>query len=140
MMLILLFAGCVSHSTFHVTKSILTVINMTGKSVDWYSSLEEDPAAQIVGLPNKQEDEAILREPLENLGRCHSAEKHVRILLAMEAFKSLNTQDKGEHLQRQKATCHPPGIPEEVSFSMPSCSNFACRFYCIPWYFQRHRH
>ena len=32
------------------------------------------------------------------LGRSHSAEKHVRILLAMETFKSLHTQDKSERL------------------------------------------
>ena len=31
------------------------------------------------------------------LGRYHSTEKRVRILLAMETFKSLHTQDKGEH-------------------------------------------
>ena len=56
-------------------------------------------------LPNKlsgfriiRKDEAILQEPLENLGRCHSAEKQVLILLVMEAFNSLTTQDKGERL------------------------------------------
>ena len=38
---------------------------------------EEDPAEQVVGLPNYQEDEAILQDPFENLGRCHSAEKQV---------------------------------------------------------------
>ena len=37
------------------------------------------------------------------LGRSHSAAKRVRILLAMETFKSLHTQDKGERLKRQKA-------------------------------------
>ena len=35
---------------------------------------------------------------LENLGRCHSAEKHVLVVLALEAFESLNTQDKGQRL------------------------------------------
>ena len=33
-----------------------------------------------------------------NLGRSHLAETHVRILLATEAFKSLNTQDKSDRL------------------------------------------
>ena len=44
------------------------------------------------------------------------------------SLQSLNTQDKGERLQRQKATCHPPGIPDEIA--------------CIPhqWAFQcKHR-
>ena len=36
--------------------------------------------------------------PGKNRGRSHSAENHVCILLAMEAFKSLHTQDKGERL------------------------------------------
>ena len=43
-------------------------------------------------------------------------------------LQSLNTQDKGERLQRQKATYHPPGIPDEIA--------------CIPhqWAFQyKHR-
>ena len=49
-------------------------------------------------IPNIQHWTLFL-EPLvsgKNLGRSHSAEKHVRILLAMEAFKSLHIQDKGE--------------------------------------------
>ena len=35
-------------------------------------------------VPNCQEDEAILRETLEDLGRSPSAKKHVRMVLAMK--------------------------------------------------------
>ena len=59
------------------------------------------------------------------LGRSHSAEKHVRIFLAMETFKSLNTQDKGERLQRQKAcsaTCLRISMCERVPST--TCSLF----------------
>ena len=42
------------------------------------------------------------------LGLSHSAEKHARMLLALEIFKSLHTQDKGERLQRQGLASHSP--------------------------------
>ena len=95
-MLILLVAGCVSHCTFHVLIHLdRDQHDWCGKSlnfngmVDWYSSLEDDPAAQIVGLPNIRRT----RLPFE------MAEKHVRIFVGrVEAFKSLNTQDKGERV------------------------------------------
>ena len=59
------------------------------------------------------------------LGRSHSAEKHVRILLAMETFKSLHTQDKGERLQRQKA-CSATCLRISMCELMPTttCSQF----------------
>ena len=60
--------------------------------------LEEDLVAYIVVLPNYQKDEVTLREHLENLVRSSSAERRVLIVLAMEAFEHLNTQDKGERL------------------------------------------
>ena len=67
-------------------------------------------------LPNYQEDEATFRETTDNLVRFPSAERRVCILLATGAFENLNTQDKGECLQRQKATYHPPGIPDQWAF------------------------
>ena len=40
----------------------------------------------------------MLRETLEDLHRSPSAEKHLRIVLAMEAREGLNTRDKVESL------------------------------------------
>ena len=59
------------------------------------------------------------------LGRSHPADNRVRILLAMETFKSLRTQDKGERLQRQRAcsaTCLRISICEWVPST--TCSLF----------------
>ena len=46
--------------------------------------LEEDPVAHFVILPIYQEDETLHRETLENLGRSPAAEKHMRMVLAMD--------------------------------------------------------
>merc|ERR1712136_553714 len=128
-------------STFYVITAILTMINMTwvanlaifsgvgawrmrsASSINWHSLLEEDPVTHFVVLPNYQEDEAMLRETLENLGRSPSAEKHMRIVLAMEAREGPNTRDKAERLmaatghlfEDMMATYHPPGIAGKVA-------------------------
>ena len=141
MMLMLLVAGWISPSTFYVITAILTMINMTwvanlaifsgvgawrmrsASSINWHSLLEQDPVTHFVVLPNYQEDEAMLRETLENLGRSPSAEKHMRIVLAMEAREGPNTRDKAERLmaatghlfEDMMATYHPPGIAGEVA-------------------------
>ena len=65
----------------------------------------------------------MFRETLENLGRSPSAEKHVRIMLPIEAREGPNTQDKAERLmaatghlfEDMMATCHPPGIAGEAA-------------------------
>ena len=46
--------------------------------------LEEDPVAHFVILPKYEEDETVLRETLEHLGCSPSAEKHMRMVLAMD--------------------------------------------------------
>ena len=46
--------------------------------------LEEDPVAHFVILPNYEEDETVLRETLESRGCSLSAEKHMRMVLAMD--------------------------------------------------------
>ena len=66
----------------------------------------------IVLLPNYQEDEATLRETPDDLVHSPSAD----ILLATDTFENRNTQDKGSCLQRNKATYHPPGIPDQWAF------------------------
>ena len=68
----------------------------SASSVDWYSSLEEDPVAHLVVLPNYQEDEAAFRRARENLRRARSGEKHKRIVLTMEGLEGPNSQDKAE--------------------------------------------
>ena len=69
------------------------------------------------------------------------AEKHVRILLAMETFNSLHTQDKGERLQRQKAcsaTCLRISMCERVasttcSLSLPDYAGVKLEGPCQGW-------
>ena len=73
--------------------------------------LEEDPVVHFVILPNYQEDETLHRETLENLGRHPSAEKHMRMVLAMDRLVVAT----GHLLRNLMANCHPPGIAEEVS-------------------------
>ena len=75
------------------------------------------------------EDETMHRGILENLGRSPSGEKRVRIVLATEARKGPNTQDKAErfmaaigHHEVVMATYHAPGIPDEV-----------CKSSCTSW-------
>ena len=62
----------------------------------------------------------MLRETLEDLHRSPSAEKHLRIVLAMEAREGLNTRDKVESLpvatghlfEGTMGIYHPPGIAD----------------------------
>ena len=64
----------------------------------------------------------MFREALGNLGRSPSAEKRMRIVLALEAREGPSAQDKaerltaatGHHLEDVMATCHPPGIAGRV--------------------------
>ena len=85
--------------------------------------LEEELVAHSVVLPNYQEDETLLRETLENLGRSRSTEKYIRLMLTMEGLDGPNTQDKAErfmaatgHLfEAMMATYHPSGIAGDVA-------------------------
>ena len=67
------------------TEPSISLWRLACKYFQCISFLEEDPVAHFVMFP-------------VHLGRSHSAEKHVRIVLAMEARKSLNTQNKSECL------------------------------------------
>ena len=97
----------------------------SAKSVDWYPSFEEDPAEQIVGLPNFQKDEVILQEPLENLGRCHSAEKHVRILFAMVFLRPVGLPTT---LEETKSGTSPPVSLGVLLISFMTIHLFQFRF------------
>ena len=78
--------------------------------------------SHILVLPNYQ-DEATLRETLDDLVHSPSAGRYIDILLATDAFENRNTQDKGSCLQRKKATYHPPGIPDQWAFRQWNFTN-----------------
>ena len=59
-----------------------------------YSLLQENPVTDPFVRPNSQEDEATFREAREKTSRFPSGEKHVRVVLAMEASEGLNAQEK----------------------------------------------
>ena len=61
-------------------------------SFDVVVLLEEDTVTHFVILPNYEEDETVLRETLGNLGCSPSADKHMRIVLAMELFMAATTR------------------------------------------------
>ena len=58
-----------------------------------FAMVKEDPVTCVVVLPYFLEDEAVLRENLENLGRSPPAEKHMRVVLATEARKGPHSHD-----------------------------------------------
>ena len=66
-------------------------------SIDWYSSLEEDPCRTHSRASESPGGRVSMhRETLENLGSSPFAKKHVRIVLATEAREGFDTQDKAE--------------------------------------------
>mmetsp|Transcript_38216 Transcript_38216/g.110263 ORF Transcript_38216/g.110263 Transcript_38216/m.110263 type:complete len:717 (-) Transcript_38216:237-2387(-) len=101
-----------------------------GSMVDWQDLLEqlqnEDPTANdvlhIVLLPNYKENEKMLKETLENLGRSPMARSRTRIILAMEAREGPAGREKAERLIAATqhlfadifATYHPENLPGEV--------------------------
>ena len=62
-----------------------------------FTFLEEDSVTDFAVLPTSP-DETMFRQAFGNLSRSPSAEKHVRIALAIEAREGLNTKDRAEHL------------------------------------------
>ena len=52
----------------------------SASSVDWPSFARKTPSHTLSSFPSYQEDEAMFRETIENLGRAPSAEKHGRIV------------------------------------------------------------
>ena len=73
----------VSPSTSYVIAAVFTMV-------------KENPVTYVVMLPYFREDEAVLREPPENLGRSSLAEKHMRIVLATEGREGPHSHDKAE--------------------------------------------
>ena len=110
---------------------------VAGKSsnTQWgFRQLWKKCGVHFVILPNYQEDETLHRETLENLGRSPSAEKHMRMVLALECFEGPNTQGKaerfmaatGHHLEEMMANYHSLGNAGTVA-GKSSNTQWACR-------------
>ena len=91
--------------------------------------VKEDPVTYVVVLPYFLEDEAVLRETLENLGRSSPAEKHMRVVLATDARKGPHSHDKAEcliaatgHLVK---TVHPTSLGPSDCFGRNTVWSFA---------------
>ena len=105
--LMLLVTDWVSPSTSYLIAAVFTMV-------------KEDPVTYVVVLPYFREDEAVLRETLENLGRSPQAEKHMRIVLATEAREGPHPHDKAECLVAATGhlfkTVHPTSFGPSDSF------------------------
>lgn len=102
-----------------------------GTRIDWHALLEDlqndDPTMidvlHIVLLPNYMENENMLRDTLENLGRSPMARSRTRIVLAMEAREGASGREKADRLIQQTshlfadifATYHPQDLPGEIA-------------------------
>jgi hypothetical protein len=102
-----------------------------GCAVDWHSKLERfrqestnaTETAHIVILPNYKEDESMLWETLQNLGRAPEAKGCMRIVLAMEEREGPEAVSKANRLMKRAkalfldiiAVYHPPGMPQELA-------------------------
>jgi len=79
-------------------------------------------AMHYVIIPNYKEEEKMLKETLENLGRSAMAQSRVRVVLGMELREGPDVKAKAERLiaetkslfQDISATFHPAGLPGEV--------------------------
>jgi hypothetical protein len=77
----------------------------------------------IVLLPNYQEDEQMLQQTLENIGRSAVAQDSIRVVLAMEAREGIAGQQKAERLIENTkhlfagvmAAYHPVGMAGEIA-------------------------
>eukprot|EP00929_Paragymnodinium_shiwhaense_P118706 TRINITY_DN90626_c0_g1_i1.p1 TRINITY_DN90626_c0_g1~~TRINITY_DN90626_c0_g1_i1.p1 ORF type:complete len:694 (-),score=133.86 TRINITY_DN90626_c0_g1_i1:388-2469(-) len=99
--------------------------------VDWHAKLldlyEDCPyeaeAAHIVLLPNYKEDEAMLKQTLENIGKSPMARDHIWVVLGMEGREGVEGQQKAERLIAATkhlfagivASTHPKGLPGEIA-------------------------
>eukprot|EP00930_Biecheleria_cincta_P007441 TRINITY_DN10865_c0_g1_i3.p1 TRINITY_DN10865_c0_g1~~TRINITY_DN10865_c0_g1_i3.p1 ORF type:complete len:700 (+),score=116.41 TRINITY_DN10865_c0_g1_i3:48-2147(+) len=100
-----------------------------GCSTDWHVLLQQlpledrDGVQHIVLLPNYKENERMLKETLENLGRSRTAQSALRVVLAMEAREGPSGREKAARIMAEKghlfadifATYHPEGVPGEVA-------------------------
>lgn len=100
-----------------------------GTSTNWQAALDDLPQEEvssvfhIVILPNFRENERMLKETLENIGRSAIARTSIHVVLAMEAREGPECHEKADRLRKQTshlfadviATFHPEGIDGEVA-------------------------
>jgi hypothetical protein len=149
MLVVVMGAALVSSSAFYAITAVLTIFTLSYSSnlsvscafgafkmrsacrEDWDRKLQElqhkDPSAanvmHIVILPNYQEDEHMLQQTLENLGRSAMASSCMRVVLAMEGREGIRGQQKAERLIQNTrhlfsdiiAAYHPAGLSGEIA-------------------------
>ena len=107
----LLVTDWVSPSTSYVIAAVFTMV-------------KEDTVPYVVVLPYFREDEAVLRETLQNLGRSPPAEKHMRIVLAARVH-TLTTKQSVSLRQlvtySRQFTQHPLGLPTALEELHQQC-------------------
>ncbi|CAE8649817.1 unnamed protein product [Polarella glacialis] len=100
-----------------------------GTATDWHALLQKLPdedkaeACHIVLLPNFKENEKMLKETLDNLGRSRMALNSMKVVLAMEAREGTPAREKAARIIKEKAhlfsdliACyHPEGLTGEVA-------------------------
>jgi hypothetical protein len=99
-------------------------------AMDWHAMLEgvqansnDSAVMHIVILPNYKEDEGMMWETLENIGRSPLAREHIRVVLGMEEREGQPGRDKAERLISKAsdlfadifASYHPSGREGEVA-------------------------
>jgi len=134
-----------SQTVFYVATAILTVFVLTWStglvifmsvgawrmkrdtSKDWdtlFSNLpDRDEVMHLVILPNYKEDEQMLEDTLQNIGRSSTASSNVRVVLAMEEREGPAGKAKADRLiEKCKdlfadmwASFHEAGIPGEIA-------------------------
>jgi hypothetical protein len=148
MMFMLLAVAVLNQPLFYVAAAVLTIYVFSwtaslavfatvgawkmraGCAVDWSAKLrqlrQKNPAgsesAHIVILPNYKEDEEMLWETLENLGKAPEAQGYMRVVLAMEMREGPEASRKAERLIKRAsglfcditAVYHPAGLQNEL--------------------------
>lgn len=150
MVFILFLAAIFSHAAFYAITAVLSVVTLSWSAnlslsivvgtwkmrracgVDWHARLQElektlpegeANSSHIVILPNYKENEDMLLETLENLGRSPLARSSLRVVLAMEEREGPEGHEKAERLVAKAehlfagiiAAFHPSGLPGELA-------------------------
>jgi hypothetical protein len=97
---------------------------------DWDAKLKhlqdcdpkETDVMHVVILPNYKEDEMMLQQTLENIGRSALSRKNIHVILAMEAREDAAAKKAERLINRTShlfadiaASFHPADIPNEVA-------------------------
>jgi hypothetical protein len=149
MLFVVMVAALASSNAFYAITALLTIFTLSYTSnlslscafgalkmrsacrTDWDQKLKElqhkDLQAfdcmHIIILPNYKEDELMLQQTLENLGRSAIAGSCMRVVLAMEGREGPSGQHKAERLMQKTrhlfsdimAAYHPPNLSGELA-------------------------